>query len=109
MTDAELVQAVAEQVMGWRMSVDGGWWHMGDGAVLPSGGLYGWNPLTNDAHMDMVLAKADFWHMKVWVIKMGKNPHVSADVDGRAKASDSGYTMASIKRAMLQAIVEAVG
>ena len=124
MTDNELIQAVATKVMGWDQTTTiipapgrcavfmvTPHWDMGCFKYIE---VADWNPLTNDAHMDMVLERArQLGDGTVTIAVFAGVGQVLAEVqDDTDLYGDSRLdemTMDSIKSAMLMAIVEAAG
>lgn len=134
MTDAELVERVAAEVMGWHK--DGMWWADEDNwykAYIDNeenrdahegwDNEMFWNPLTNDAHMDMVLAvlAERKWEMSISHF-IGDGGMVISDVwlDGNfhqvltprgdiaVQRQENCMTMLAMKRAILRAALGAV-
>lgn len=118
-SDDELIEAVAERVMGWhkeharyQMPCWSGAvsrcpriWVAADGWALMEVDI--WKPHINDAHMDMVLAKWTDRMTRLYGDRTGWTACVSPATGGpdRMAVSD-GLTMKSLKRAILLAMVE---
>jgi hypothetical protein len=116
MTDSELIEGVATNVMGWSrgsrtvassrnigMLIPVTVWVGADGEVV--GDVPKWNPLTNDAHMDMVLARCQYWIMDIEVGDTFAFVYIGKGARGSHVIESS--IMASIKRAILLAALEA--
>lgn len=117
MTDQELIERVAVELMGWHIGDDWDYTAWLDSDDHPKMDYHDWNPLTNDANMDMVLARVAALGAKFLMgfSRFRDDLYTNCDVvlnqrmyGFPSSEQDGVWSMLALKRAILQAALAAL-